>query len=93
MRWKNTINLDHVAEEALEVVEIEVGTRELVIDEGPDPFHERSEGNIRRIGSLVRSTSEQGNKSAEAINDESSRITTPGEHIKIIVVRKDRYFD
>lgn len=46
MRWKNGTNLDHVGEEALEVVEIEVGAWELVLDEVPDPFHERSEGNI-----------------------------------------------
>ena len=91
MRWKNWTNLDHVGKEGLEVVEIEVGARELFLDEAPDPFYGRSKGNIRRTGSLVRSTSEQGNRSAEGVDDESSRVITPGERDRIVVVGEDRY--
>ena len=84
------MNLGHVCEEVLEVAEIDVGARELVLDEVPDPFHGRSEGNIRRTGSLVRSTSEQGNKLAEGVDNESSGIITPGERDRIATSTESR---
>lgn len=75
---------------------MEIGAGELALDELPDPLHRRSERNMRRtVPPGARSTREQSNKSAEWVDDGSSRITTPGERDSIItiVVGEDRYFE
>lgn len=68
-------NLDHVGEELLKVVEMQVGSRELGLDEIPDPLEEGPVRDVGCIRSFVGTSCEQGNELADGGDDKGSRVT------------------
>ena len=66
------MNLGHVSEELFKVVKIQVGARELSLDEIPDPLEESCTGDVRCICSLVHTTCKQGDKLSSGGDNQGS---------------------
>ena len=79
MRQKEEINL------AVIVIEVEVGTGELVFDDLPEPVHGRTKRNVSAIA-CSRAAGEEGNELAEGVDDDRSRVPAPRERTGVVVV-------
>ena len=64
MTGEQETNLGHVGEELFDVIEIQVGARELGLDKIPDPLEGSSKGDIGANDSIARSASGRTNKVA-----------------------------
>lgn len=73
------------------VFEVEVGTRELGLDDLPEPVHRRGKRDIRAIG-WTRATSEEGNELAKGIDNDGPRVPNPGERTGVLVIAVDCCF-
>lgn len=67
--------LGHVGEELLKVVEMQVGSRELGLDEIPDPLEEGPVRDVGCIRSFVGTSCKQGNELADGGDNKGSRVT------------------
>lgn len=73
------------------VFEVEVGTRELGLDNLPEPGHWRTKRDVRGTG-WTRATGEEGNELAESVDDDGPTVPTPGERTGVVVTRVDYCF-
>ena len=76
---------------SLSVFEIEVGTRELSLDDFPEPVHWRTIRDVRGMG-WTRATGEEGNVLAEGVDDDRPRVFAPGERTGVVVIAVDCCF-
>ena len=93
MNEEKETNLGDVGEEVFKVVKIQIGIRELLLDQIPDPLEESGEGDVGATRSLVRPASEQRNKLTEGGDDQGSRIASFGEGAGVVLVRKDGHLE
>jgi len=73
------------------VFKVEVGARELGLDDLPEPVHWRTKRDVREAGRTC-ATSEEGNELAEGVDDDGPRVPTPGEWTGVVVIGVDCRF-
>ena len=70
---------------------VQVGTRELGLDDLPEPVHWRTKRDVRGIG-WTRATSEEGNELAVGVNDDRPRVPALTERTRVVVIGEDCCF-
>lgn len=73
------------------LVEEEIGIRELLLDNIPQPVHWGTKGDVYQV-CWSRPTGEKGNESAEGVDDDRSTIPVPGEWTRITTAGVDCHF-
>ena len=73
-------------------LEVEIGTRELGLDDLPEPIHRRTKRDITEIGCTC-ATGEEGGELAEGVNDDGPRVSFRGERAVARVVGVDYFFN
>jgi hypothetical protein len=91
-RKKTNLGCDHVSDEGIEVLKVQVGALILVLDDDPDPLHKCREGDVGGVG-LASSAGEQGDEAVSSVDDERSGVAAPRERPRVAVVRQDRHLD
>ena len=75
------------SQEHLDIIPVEVRTRELLEDEVPEVFEQGRIDDIGAVSALVRSTCDQADELANRRDNETARIATLGEGPNLYTVQ------